>query len=107
MSYFKADLPKLMKALEIGDQPLPLIWTADFIPGPVVDGKDTFYVGEFNCSCVGNALLVSHISGLRVVLGKIECPLPCELRVAYVCMCILFEYVRVRNMIAIQALPSN
>jgi len=53
MSYFKNDLPSLMKALDIGDQPLPLIWTADFIPGPKVSGKDTFYVGEFNCSCVG------------------------------------------------------
>mmetsp|Transcript_17801 Transcript_17801/g.43577 ORF Transcript_17801/g.43577 Transcript_17801/m.43577 type:complete len:1129 (-) Transcript_17801:373-3759(-) len=53
MDSFKADLPKLMTALEIGDEPLPLLWTTDFIPGPVVDGKDTYYIGEFNCSCVG------------------------------------------------------
>jgi len=53
MRDFKEDLPKLMDALEIGDQPLPLIWTIDFIPGTIVDGKDTYYVGEFNCSCVG------------------------------------------------------
>mmetsp|Transcript_7007 Transcript_7007/g.13348 ORF Transcript_7007/g.13348 Transcript_7007/m.13348 type:complete len:676 (+) Transcript_7007:58-2085(+) len=53
MSHFKEDLPVLMEALEIGDQPLPLIWTGDFIPGPAKDGKDTFFVGEFNCSCVG------------------------------------------------------
>jgi len=53
MRCFKEDLPKLMKALDIGDEPLPLIWTADFIPGPKKDGKDTFFVGEFNCSCVG------------------------------------------------------
>mmetsp|Transcript_41120 Transcript_41120/g.66131 ORF Transcript_41120/g.66131 Transcript_41120/m.66131 type:complete len:81 (-) Transcript_41120:224-466(-) len=53
MSYFKKDLPNLMEALGIGDQPLPLIWTVDFIPGPQKNGLDTFLVGEFNCSCVG------------------------------------------------------
>merc|ERR1711871_1468255 len=54
MSKLRADLPKLMKALKLEGQPLPLIWTADFILGPKnADGKDTFFVGEFNCSCVG------------------------------------------------------
>uniref|UniRef100_A0A7S2X9Z1 DUF6815 domain-containing protein n=1 Tax=Lotharella oceanica TaxID=641309 RepID=A0A7S2X9Z1_9EUKA len=54
MSKFKADLPKLMEALDLKGQPLPLVWTADFILGPkTADGQDTFFVGEFNCSCVG------------------------------------------------------
>jgi len=54
MSKFKADLPNLMKSLDLEGQPLPLIWTADFILGPkTADGQDTFFVGEFNCSCVG------------------------------------------------------
>jgi len=52
MEYFKEDLPKLMNALDIGEE-LPLIWTVDFIPGPKKGGHDTFLVGEFNCSCVG------------------------------------------------------
>ena len=36
------------------NQPIPLIWTADFILGDKTpEGHDTYYVGEFNCSCVG------------------------------------------------------
>ena len=32
----------------------PLIWTADFILGPkTADGKDTYVLGEINCSCIG------------------------------------------------------
>merc|ERR1711988_1585231 len=48
------DIPQLMDALNIADQPLPLLWTGDFIP---VDGAEPgsteYVVGEFNCSCVG------------------------------------------------------
>lgn len=36
-----------------GDGNVPLIWTADFMLGDVVDGKDTYVLGEINCSCVG------------------------------------------------------
>ena len=51
---FKADLPNIMKSFDIADQPLPLLWTADYIFGEKDEnGKDTFYVGEFNCACVG------------------------------------------------------
>ena len=54
MKKFKDDLPQLMKVLDLEGQPLPLIWTADFILGPKsAEGQDTFFVGEFNCSCVG------------------------------------------------------
>ena len=53
-----ADIPDLMKVLDLEGQPLPLLWTADYIPKDPeharTDGVDTEYVvGEFNCSCVG------------------------------------------------------
>jgi glutathione synthase/RimK-type ligase-like ATP-grasp enzyme len=51
---FRSDIPHILECFDIQDQPLPLLWTADFIFGePDEDGKDCFYVGEFNCSCVG------------------------------------------------------
>jgi len=54
MKDFKTDLPTIMPVLGMSKEPLPLIWTADFILGPKDDtGKDTYFVGEFNCSCVG------------------------------------------------------
>ena len=50
----KQDLPKILPALGLEKEPLPLIWTTDFILGDkTADGKDTYFVGEFNCSCVG------------------------------------------------------
>jgi len=47
-----------MVVLDLEGQPLPLLWTADYIPKDPekarTDGVDTEYVvGEFNCSCVG------------------------------------------------------
>jgi len=68
---FKADLPNIMKSFGIGDQPLPLLWTADYIFGEKDDdGNDTFYVGEFNCSCVGitQQLYQADIVGKTAVL---------------------------------------
>merc|ERR1719460_146763 len=52
------DIPTLMKVLDLEGQPLPLLWTADYIPKDPekerFDGVTTEYVvGEFNCSCVG------------------------------------------------------
>jgi len=47
---FKADLPKIMSCFGLANEPLPLLWTADYIYG---DTDDQLYVGEFNCSCVG------------------------------------------------------
>merc|ERR1711918_49521 len=53
------DIPAVMPALGLGDEPLPLLWTGDFIPKNTEespdgsDGKTDFVVGEFNCSCVG------------------------------------------------------
>merc|ERR1719198_2009963 len=53
-----ADIPTLLPALGLEGEPLPLLWTADYIPKdpekPRDDGVLTEYVvGEFNCSCVG------------------------------------------------------
>ena len=53
-NFVNKDLPKIMPALGMEQQPIPLIWTADFILGDKMDdGSDTYLVGEFNCSCVG------------------------------------------------------
>jgi glutathione synthase/RimK-type ligase-like ATP-grasp enzyme len=52
--FVNQDLALIMPALEMSNEPLPLIWTSDFILGPKdASGKDTYVVGEFNCSCVG------------------------------------------------------
>jgi len=49
------DIPILMDTMGLGDQPLPLIWTGDFIPADsdADKSKTVYIVGEFNCSCVG------------------------------------------------------
>jgi len=56
------DIPSLMKVLDLEGQPLPLLWTADYIPknpegwtekANASDSKTEYVVGEFNCSCVG------------------------------------------------------
>ncbi|KAK3288042.1 hypothetical protein CYMTET_4474 [Cymbomonas tetramitiformis] len=52
-NFINKDLPKIMPALGLRDTPVPLIWTAEFILGAPVDGKDLYHVGEFNCTCVG------------------------------------------------------
>ena len=56
-SFVHRDLQHLLRVLGMEDQPLPLLWTADFILGspkpPWVDGKDYYFVGELNCACVG------------------------------------------------------
>ena len=66
--FVEGDLPQLQRALDIEGQPLPLLWTSDFIPKDVVKtvaladgetiavaqpGATEYVVGEFNCSCVG------------------------------------------------------
>merc|ERR1719191_1882354 len=46
----------LMSVLDLVGEPLPVLWTADFIPKDAEDGtpgKTEYVVGEFNCSCVG------------------------------------------------------
>merc|ERR1712151_1025890 len=55
-SFTSTDLPKIMPALGLEDEPIPLWWTSDFINSsePGTASKDEkWIVGEFNCSCVG------------------------------------------------------
>ena len=53
-NFLHKDLDQVMAAIGMSDQPIPLLWTADFILGDKTsEGDDTYYVGEFNCSCVG------------------------------------------------------
>ena len=53
MKFIDTDIPQLMGAMGIADQPLPILWTGDFIPCDAPGGGDMYVVGEFNCSCVG------------------------------------------------------
>merc|ERR1719220_1564820 len=39
--------------MSLADQPLPILWTGDFIPADGPNGSTVYIVGEFNCSCVG------------------------------------------------------
>jgi len=56
------DIPTLLPCMDLDGEPLPLLWTADYIPkNPegwtekenAGDDKTEYVVGEFNCSCVG------------------------------------------------------
>merc|ERR1711918_128255 len=55
-NFIEKDMPKVMPALGLATEPLPLWWTSDFInaspPGTPTE-KEKWIVGEFNCSCVG------------------------------------------------------
>jgi len=70
---FKADIPHIMDSFGMGDQPLPLLWTADYIYG---ETDDDLYVGEINCSCVGitqqlhHATTVANVAVQAVFSGK-------------------------------------
>merc|ERR1719453_1701920 len=55
-NFLKKDLPFVMPALDLADEPLPLWWTTDFInssPPGTAEADEKWIVGEFNCSCVG------------------------------------------------------
>merc|ERR1719258_590074 len=55
-SFIKEDMGKVMPALGLSDEPLPLWWTSDFInasPPGTPPEQEKWIVGEFNCSCVG------------------------------------------------------
>ena len=61
-TFLGEDAPRLLEVLGLRGQPLPLIWTADFIPADgEAPGSTRWIVGEFNCSCVG----VSHFLDAR------------------------------------------
>merc|ERR1712050_451851 len=55
-NFLKRDLSKVMPALGLADEPIPLWWTTDFIlssPVGTPTNEEKWIVGEFNCSCVG------------------------------------------------------
>merc|ERR1719223_1463708 len=55
-NFLEGDLPKVMPALGLGSEPVPLWWTTDFIlssPEGTPVEEEKWIVGEFNCSCVG------------------------------------------------------
>jgi len=55
-NFLEVDLPKIMPALGLKDEPIPLWWTTDFIlssPEGTPTEQEKWIVGEFNCSCVG------------------------------------------------------
>lgn len=56
MGWFLDSLPVIKEKL--GTKDSPLLWTADFILDTDDAGKDTYVLGEINCSCVG---FTSHL----------------------------------------------
>merc|ERR1719263_1213032 len=55
-NFLVEDLPKVMPALGLAEEPIPLWWTIDFIlasPEGTPAEEEKWIVGEFNCSCVG------------------------------------------------------
>merc|ERR1712096_336976 len=55
-NFLKKDLWKVMPALGLSSEPIPLWWTTDFIlssPEGTPAAEEKWIVGEFNCSCVG------------------------------------------------------
>lgn len=54
---FKSDIPHIMSSFDMSDQPLPLLWTADYIYG---ESDEDLFVGEINCSCVGITQQLHH-----------------------------------------------
>lgn len=75
---FYADLPNIMSAFDMEGEPLPLLWTADFIFDTAKDGSDVFYVGEFNCSCVGITKDL-HLAGKVAQTAISTCGIPVEM----------------------------
>jgi len=62
ISTLYADIPTLLPCMDLAGEPLPLLWTCDYIPkNPegwsksenASDAETEYVVGEFNCSCVG------------------------------------------------------
>merc|ERR1712232_1181900 len=54
--FLEGDLTKIMPALGLAEEPIPLWWTTDFINSSPVGtsaSNEKWIVGEFNCSCVG------------------------------------------------------
>ena len=66
------DIPTLLPCMGLEGEPLPLLWTADYIPkNPegwtkaenASDAETEYVVGEFNCSCVGISMFQAVCGG--------------------------------------------
>merc|ERR1719454_2309315 len=71
-----ADIPTLLPAMGLEGEPLPLLWTADYIPkNPegwdkkenADDAETEYVVGEFNCSCVGISKFQAVCGGTKTL----------------------------------------
>merc|ERR1719199_1729399 len=55
-NFLEKDIDKVMPALGLPNEPIPLWWTGDFIlasPEGTPVEEEKWIIGEFNCSCVG------------------------------------------------------
>lgn len=65
IDFFLKNLPTINEKL--GNNEIPLIWTADFMLDNDKDGNDTYVLGEINCSCVGFTSHLDH--GIQDVIA--------------------------------------
>merc|ERR1719405_381258 len=70
------DIPNLLPKMGLGGEPLPLLWTCDYIPkNPegwdkaenASDAETEYVVGEFNCSCVGTSMFQAVCGGEKTL----------------------------------------
>ena len=70
------DIPTLLPCMGLEGEPLPLLWTADYIPkNPegwtkaenASDAETEYVVGEFNCSCVGISMFQAVCGGEKTL----------------------------------------
>lgn len=76
---FRADLPKIMDCFGLRNEPLPLLWTADYILSDEFDevGRDKYCIGEINCACVGitqqlNLAKIVAETAINLCVNKLE-----------------------------------
>ena len=70
------DIPTLLPCMGLEGEPLPLLWTCDYIPkNPegwdkaenATDEETEYVVGEFNCSCVGISMFQAVCGGEKTL----------------------------------------
>ena len=71
---FECDIPHIMSVFGMSDQPLPLLWTADYIYG---DSDEDLFVGEINCSCPGITRQLQHTPLIAKVATESVFPTTC------------------------------
>merc|ERR1719149_87915 len=71
-----ADIPTLLPCMGLEGEPLPLLWTCDYIPknpegwskaDNATDAETEYVVGEFNCSCVGISMFQAVCGGEKTL----------------------------------------